>query len=1101
MKKDDLYGRNGSNSSTPNSRSKGLSSVSSNQTESFKMFDINVKEVKKDIDDIFSHTKDRLKTNSKNFESSIDDIFKKASDRTDRYFKDVDTKIDQMFSSIEDRITKTERRLNEFGESVSQNISSSYDKAYSSIDNTHKRSVENRIKEEQKLADAVGKAYSSAFNTDYLNDLIDKANEASKKKKDKDEDEKENIVYKFSKVLKDEDKRGINIEAYKKLTREGIIDAIIAGGKEFTSIWMRRFEQGMDRIVNTYNETYHEVSVLTGTNQKDYREMQDSMKRYLKDNNLNSVIRISDVMKELHSAVKSGITDSAEAQTVAMQNSITKAINPFIDVTADSYKDMQLALGEKFVDSTNGIVKSVDKVAGQTRFVSKNINDMLEQFQPVIMNAKNDFVEKNMTETMSMIESLLSSGDITTEMANQMKQDAYNLMYNQYGMLSSGNVSDILKVTEINKQGINVDENMTGALKAAYEPLIGIAKSFENSSALGKSIGGTEYGFGNRREIELLLGLNKESLNKAVDKAKETENPSDSQKSLISKIEDTFTNLFKKDTWAENAGLQGAQFEQQFPDGFKVMKSMLSELKAITGLIAGNFIANKLLDGRDSFKNGSARAFIDMFKDDVGKKGFMKSVKEYAKVFGDDVLNKFKGSKIGSKFFKNNTDDVLKASSKLSKIAGKLAGPLAALGFLYDSISGSSNSEDWYGSNSESNKSKASIGSMIAGNGKGVGEGSFGEVVGNAGSNALKWGSAGAALGSVIPGLGTLVGGLAGAGIGGITGLIGGKRIGEVVSKIPTLNFIGKEINTAKEGAVELFGELSDVWNDSSLSFGDKIGSTFGTVGASITDAFKDTFDNIKSSYDESFIPDMINGFKDFGSKAKDVLSDINKGFDEFMDNPIEFIKEKGSKALNSLSDLGSKAIDKLEDAKDSVLNFFKDISDSSKSAYKKASKSDEIKRNNSKGSHASGLNYVPYDGYEAILHKGESVFNAKASKTINDLFGITATSVSGVSKDRLRNELKATISNEKQKLNNTESKLKGSRVREVLKTNDIRENFDTSDLERAIYAIGDKIVSAINKQGIGNKQDIIDRRTGTVNVGFKSLGDYSDPTIADLPV
>lgn len=51
------------------------------------------------------------------------------------------------------------------------------------------------------------------------------------------------------------------------------------------------------------------------------------------------------------------------------------------------------------------------------------------------------------------------------------------------------------------------------------------------------------------------------------------------------------------------------------------------------------------------------------------------------------------------------------------------------------------------------------------------------------------------------------------------------------------------------------------------------------------------------------------------------------------------------------------------------------------KSAFKGAK--DSGGAGGSDGSHASGLNYVPYDGYKATLHRGETILNAENSKSM----------------------------------------------------------------------------------------------------------------------
>ena len=46
-------------------------------------------------------------------------------------------------------------------------------------------------------------------------------------------------------------------------------------------------------------------------------------------------------------------------------------------------------------------------------------------------------------------------------------------------------------------------------------------------------------------------------------------------------------------------------------------------------------------------------------------------------------------------------------------------------------------------------------------------------------------------------------------------------------------------------------------------------------------------------------------------------------------------------------------------------------------------SSKDEMDSDDVDGSHASGLPYVPYDGYRAILHKGETVVNADDTRDL----------------------------------------------------------------------------------------------------------------------
>lgn len=1158
MKNDDLYGRNGSNSSTPNSRLSKKSSISSDQTESFKMIDLDVKKVKKDIDDIFSYTRDKLKNNSKEFSSSTDDIFKKATSQSDQFFDDMNTKIDQLFTSIDSKMDKLERRASDMGMVIAEEISSGYDLAYDSADSRHRRSVANRLKEEQKLAQNVGKMYEESLsNNPNINAMVDSVNKATEEAR-RQKKEKDNTLYSVKDILTDPDSRGINPEAFISNLKTGIIGAIIDGGKQFVDIWINRFESGMRRIVDTYEDTFHNVSVLADTSQKAYGQMQDDMQSYLRNNNIDNAIKISDVMQGMHDAVMQGITNAGEAQNIALQNSITKAINPFIDTNTDAYLDMQASLGSDFVNSANAIVKAVnDGTASTTRFISKNIDDMLTQFEPVILNAKSEQFDKQFAEMAADLEAAVASGAMTSQQAEEYKQSMYSMTNDPYNTITNSNdISLVRSMLDSLQNGDFENQNIEGMLKTLAE----------NDRRLYE---GTQDAF-SRSIVQSNIGSNRTSIWQDSDALNEIakiindKNSGDYGDALnsvtdgLKNLEDTYTNLQQKDTGAENNMTDIAQLEQWYPDTTKILKQMAGTLTSILAAIAGNFIANKFVG---KFGNGNTKAFFDMFKGDVKANGFKNTVKEYAKVFGDDAASKFKNSKVFekgsdlfSKVFKNGADDMAKATassaddvakaaasygddvlkaagagskatgilSKLGSVATKAAGPLTALGFALDGFQGFGKSDDWYGDNSAGSKAKSTLGSIVGGTGPGVGQGSVGSVALNAGSNALKWGAAGATLGSVIPVLGTAVGGGIGAALGGITGLIGGERIGDffggigdIVKKTPQIQFLSKEFNILKDNVSSLGGELDSIWSDDNLKLHEKIGASFGTVKANIEDTFKDTFNNIGKSYEDSFIPDMIEGIKSFGDNAIDVLGNTRDKLSEFgesiqdefkklSDDPIEYIKNKGKDVLNSIEDFGKNTWNKLGETKDSVINFFKEMGDASDKYEKKAKEADR-KENQSKGSHASGLNYVPYDGYVASLHKGETVFNRTASNIISQFMGLTGTSNSVDKSAMLR-----TLSINDKRINqstataseiDTENKI--AKVSEKLldRNNSIQQNFDTTNLEKAIYTIGDKIVSAIASQS-KSKRNIVDRSSGTVNVRFGNQSpEFEDLTLSELPI
>lgn len=131
------------------------------------------------------------------------------------------------------------------------------------------------------------------------------------------------------------------------------------------------------------------------------------------------------------------------------------------------------------------------------------------------------------------------------------------------------------------------------------------------------------------------------------------------------------------------------------------------------------------------------------------------------------------------------------------------AAPFAAIagGLIWGVIDGfkaMAQAENWGVS-----KVAAAIGGFLAGSG----EGGFMDAFKNMG----KWALIGAGVGSIVPGIGTIAGGLVGAAIGGILGFIGGERISKAIQAI------GDFFSKAWTGVVDFFKGIMNWDNEDSL--------------------------------------------------------------------------------------------------------------------------------------------------------------------------------------------------------------------------------------------------------------------------------------------
>ncbi len=204
------------------------------------------------------------------------------------------------------------------------------------------------------------------------------------------------------------------------------------------------------------------------------------------------------------------------------------------------------------------------------------------------------------------------------------------------------------------------------------------------------------------------------------------------------------------------------------------------------------------------------------------------------------------GAKIGAK--------AVGGAGKLGQVASKAAIPLAAITSTIemgvDAYHGAGKAKDWTGSDSTGAKVASGVGAALGGTGDGIlGKESIGKKALDVGGGALKGAGIGAAVGSIIPGLGTAVGAGVGGAIGGIGAAIGGSNIAKGLKTAGDAvgNFFTKTVP-------DQFGKFAD---GAKGFFTKTVPDAVGKIGEKVGGFFTET---IPAKWDE-FITGVGNFF------------------------------------------------------------------------------------------------------------------------------------------------------------------------------------------------------------------------------------------------
>ena len=222
--------------------------------------------------------------------------------------------------------------------------------------------------------------------------------------------------------------------------------------------------------------------------------------------------------------------------------------------------------------------------------------------------------------------------------------------------------------------------------------------------------------------------------------------------------------------------------------------------------------------------------------------------------------------------------------------------------------------------------------------------------------------------------------------------------------------FFGSILSAVGEFFTELFSNVATALSDivqSIVQFGSDLINKAIEIGSNFVNNFAQAFTNLVSSV-TGFINDFITAIMQWGQDLWNKAAEIGRGFVDAIVGSVEkvghYFSEIFDDIINTVTDLlpkmidaGGKIITNLWEGMKSVFtsvaewitnslsNLFAPIGDFFSNLF--APIGDFFGGIGSffSGSHANGLDYVPYNGYIAQLHEGERVLTKQENEEYND--------------------------------------------------------------------------------------------------------------------
>lgn len=852
-----IQGKDDNKSSSFNKKSNRNLKVKSNSTvtSTLDMFDINVKQAKKDIDNIFNYATD----STTQFNSKIESQFRKTTNNLLEIHKEYQDKINRQSKNLYRSISQSMISHNKNAYDKMYKDAQSYYSRIKSLNNSNSyNNINNAVQQEMSIVvskQELSDSYNTESTLNITNALFDKSIFKQSIFNDVVINAKDSNLFTAIKSSANSAIESNENKIKADKDNAGLLESIVSGVAS-------QFKSALRESRSIYDSTYNTIATRSGLSEIQNSggkigfsgDMYYGAMNSVNFQGLEGIINYKkDLIPAIESAAKQGFKGD-ELVSKATNDAIANKLMPWLDTQSEAWTNMSYNMSDATLSQIKGQQLILQETKSGNRLLQSGvINSLTQTMEPLLRNIDyNTGGADNLTsEAYALLQSFTDSG-LSENEAYSSVQKIIEAKKNPIAAYNSGDPATILAMNSI----MNNNGSLSGVAELIQENNRKVSNMNNDidSSAYWASI--DKNGIFNPSSAKTVNSSR--SLTDILDKYNKN------LEDYTSKTPDEQKQYYKKQLDNSDKFVTTNEYINNLKDNFETYNTMMTAaMTASIGIQSGILASLNKAD----IANG-----INKLTSKIPEDSKLKSL--LSKISGkmpttSTAMNAGTGLGGSTASSSAGTLKTLLSSTTMKSALG--AGGLLWAGV--DAIRGTSKANEWFAekNNGEKANSSQKVASAIGGAVGGTDSGLSGMVKG-AGKGAL--------IGSFFGPVGTAIG----AGVGGIFGAVGGKNIakglnafGEGVKDLGTS--IGKGVgdiaNAVKDGAKANIEAVSKV--------GTSLINGYSEVSTSILNS---TSSLIESTTDAS--SNVIKGFSDVGVSIIDgfgtLTSSMSDGASSFID-------------------------------------------------------------------------------------------------------------------------------------------------------------------------------------------------------------------------